>query len=258
MTQPTATQPVRPALAAIPARWGSTRFPGKALADRSGKPLIQHVWERVRQSRLVERLIIATDDQRIMDAAAGFGAEAVLTSAEHPNGTSRLNEAAEILALPDDLWICNVQGDEPEVDPAHIDLAIAHAQQTPDVAAGTLASPFAAGEDPTNPNIVKVVLDSAGCALYFSRSLIPYPRQAETALAAPLKHIGFYVYRRDFLRQYVALPPAPLEQIESLEQLRILENGRRLAVAVAEVHHHGIDTPEQYEAFLARRQDSSA
>ncbi len=259
MTPAPSSQSVSPALAVIPARWASTRFPGKALADRTGKPLIQHVWEQVQRCERIYRVVVATDDERIRSAAARFGAEAVLTRTDHPNGTSRIEEAAEALGLTEDAWICNVQGDEPEIDPAHIDLAIAHAQQTPKVAAGTLASHFAADEDPTNPNIVKVVLDGEGRALYFSRSLIPYPREtAAAALARPLKHIGLYVYRRDFLREYVALPASPLEQIESLEQLRILESGRRLAVAVADVRHHGIDTPEQYEAFCKRQRGSGA
>jgi 3-deoxy-manno-octulosonate cytidylyltransferase (CMP-KDO synthetase) len=254
------SQPVAPAVAVIPARWGSTRFPGKPLADETGKPLIQHVWEQVRQCRHIERVVVATDEQRIADAVERFGGEAVLTRADHRNGTSRIDEAAARLALADDVWICNVQGDEPDIDPAHIDLTIAETQRAAAadeaVAAGTLASPFAPDEDPASPNIVKVVLDSARRALYFSRALIPHCRDAATSEetgATPLKHVGLYVYRRDFLRAYVALPATPLERAEALEQLRILESGRRIAVAVAEARHHGIDTPEQYADFVRRQ-----
>ncbi len=248
------SQPVVPAVVVIPARWGSTRFPGKPLADRTGKPLIQHVWESVRRCAQVRRIVVATDEARIADAVAAFGGEAVLTRADHPNGTSRIDEAAEKLGLAEKEWICNVQGDEPEIDPAHIDLAIAHTQVAAEVVAGTLASPFAADEDPANPNIVKVVVDRLGRALYFSRALIPHPRdKSAPAVAAPLKHVGLYVYQRDFLRQYVELPATPLERTEALEQLRILESGRGIAVAIATAAHHGIDTPEQYEAFIRRQ-----
>ena len=246
------------ALAVIPARYASTRLPGKMLADRTGKPLIQHVWERAKLAKKVDRVIVATDDQRILDAVKRFGGEAVMTRADHPNGTSRIAEAvanlkpqASASRKPADI-IVNVQGDEPDLDPALIDLAVDTLIAHPECPVATIASPFAAGEDPANPNIVKVVIDRSGRALYFSRALIPCNRDGSAAAAGPLKHVGLYVYRRAFLPVYVGLPAAPLEQAEKLEQLRMLEHGHAIAVAVAEAHHHGIDTPEQYEAFVQR------
>jgi 3-deoxy-manno-octulosonate cytidylyltransferase (CMP-KDO synthetase) len=235
-------------VAVIPARFASTRFPGKMLADRSGKPLIQHVHERAALARSLERIIIAADDLRIVDAVRRFGGEAVMTRADHPNGTSRI---AEVAASLDCELIVNVQGDEPELEPALIDLAVEQLQRHPDCPVGTLASPFAAGEDPRDPNIVKVVVDARGCALYFSRALIPHDRDG-TGASPPLKHVGLYVYRREFLPRYVALEPTPLEQAERLEQLRVLEHGYGIAVAIGQAHSHGIDTPQQYEAFVLR------
>lgn len=239
-------------LAVIPARFASTRFPGKMLADRTGKPLIQHVWEQARQARKVDRIIIAADDQRIMDAATAFGGEVVMTRSDHPNGTSRIAEVADALNLPDDAIIVNVQGDEPNLNPALIDAAIDTLNNHPDCPVATIASPFAIGEDPANPNIVKVVIDRHSRALYFSRSQIPFNRDQSSAATQPLKHVGLYVYRRNFLPTYIALAPTPLEQTEQLEQLRVLEHNYRIAVAVREAHSHGIDTPEQYEAFVER------
>ena len=238
-------------IAVIPARFASSRFPGKMLADRTGKPLIQHVWERAKQAKQVRRVIVATDDQRIFEAVRRFGGEAMMTRADHANGTSRIAEVAETIDAP---ILVNVQGDEPDVDPALIDLAIQTLEKHRDCPVATLASPFAPGEDPANPNIVKVVIDRFGRAMYFSRSLIPFNRDASAPPidAHPLKHVGLYVYRREFLPVYASLPPAPLEQAERLEQLRILEHGHAIAVAVAQAHHHGIDTPEQYEAFVRR------
>ncbi|MFZ4575834.1 MAG: 3-deoxy-manno-octulosonate cytidylyltransferase, partial [Phycisphaerales bacterium] len=163
---------MRGAVAIIPARLGSTRFPRKVLAAATGKPLIQHVWERARAAWSVRRVVIATDDPEVSAAVASFGGEALMTRRDHPNGTARLAEAAALLALTDDDVVVNVQGDEPEVDPFVIDAAVAKMHDSnADVA--TVASPFAAGEDPTNPNIVKVVLALDGHAIYFSRSLIP-------------------------------------------------------------------------------------
>lgn len=240
------------AVAIIPARLGSTRFPGKVLAARTGRPLIAHVWEAARGARSVERVVIATDDARVADAVRAFGGEVVMSSPSHPNGTSRLAEAARALALAPDRVVVNVQGDEPELNPALIDLGV-ESLRTTDADAATVASPFAPGQSAADPNIVKVVLDARGRALYFSRAPIPFTRNASASpVASPLKHLGLYVYTRAFLDEYVAMPPTPLERAESLEQLRILEHGRSIAVAVAEAHHVGIDTPEQYEAFVAR------
>lgn len=240
------------AVAIIPARLGSTRFPEKVLASATGKALIQHVCERAALSRAVEMVAVAADDPRIVRAVEAFGVRCVMTSREHPNGTSRLAEAAAILGLADDAIVVNVQGDEPELDPALIDAGVDALIQT-GADAATVASPFAQGEDPADPNIVKAVVDARGLAMYFSRACVPYLGRADADHAArPLKHVGLYVYRAAFLRRYVRLPATPLEQTEKLEQLRVLEHGHRMAVAIMESHHHGIDTPEQYEAFVRR------
>jgi len=229
---------------------GSTRFPGKMLADRTGKPLIQHVYEAVRRAASISRVIVATDDDRIAAAVTSFGGESVLTSPTHPNGTSRLAQAADLLNLLDNALVANIQGDEPEVEPNAIDAAVSLcAGGRIDVA--TVASPFFPGEAPSNPNIVKVVRRADGTALYFSRSLVPHHREGGTA-AAPLKHVGLYVYTAGFLRRYVKLAPTPLEQSEVLEQLRVLEHGFTIGVAVVPCKAQGIDTPEQYEVFAAR------
>lgn len=245
-------------LAVIPARYASTRFPGKMLADRTGKPLIQHAWDRAKLAKKVDRVIVATDDQRIFDAVRRFGGEAVMTRADHPNGTSRIAEAVANLKHQSADIIVNVQGDEPDLDPALIDLAIDSLIAHPDCPVATIASPFAAGEDPANPNIVKVVTDRSGRALYFSRALIPCNRDgsAGAASARPLKHVGLYAYRREYLPVYVNLPVTPLEQAEKLEQLRMLEHGHAIGVAIAEAHYHGIDTPEQYDAYVRRMMTS--
>lgn len=237
-------------MAVIPARYASVRFPGKVLADRTGKPLIQHVFERAARATLVKRVVVATDDDRIVRAVKAFGGEAIMTRRDHPNGTSRIAEVAQELDAP---IIVNVQGDEPEIEPALIDLTIGTLADHPDCEIATLASPFGRDEDPSNPNIVKVVLDRAGRALYFSRALIPHVRDgAATAGSGPLKHVGLYVYRRSFLTTYAGLHPTPLESLEQLEQLRFLEHGFKIAVALGEAKFHGIDTPEQYEAYVQR------
>jgi len=238
------------AVAIIPARYGSTRFPGKPLVRETGRYLIQHVCDQARQARRVARVIVATDDERIRDAVAAFGGEAVMTRSDHPNGTSRLAEAAETLADPDAI-VVNVQGDEPEIDPSHIDRAIEHLIQSA-AEISTLAAPLAAHDDPDEPNLVKVVVDQNARALYFSRSRIPYPRDEDAHAPPVLKHIGLYVYRRAFLLQYVNWPRSPLEKAEQLEQLRVLEHGRSIVVGVVESAHPGIDTPEQYRAFVER------
>lgn len=240
-----------PTIAIIPARLASTRFPEKVLASATGKPLIQHVWENTRRAGSLSRVIIATDHPRVQAACLAFGADVVMTRDDHPNGSSRLAEAATKLGLSDTDVVVNVQGDEPEMEPVVIDAAVAALVRS-GAEAATVASPFATGEDPANPNIVKVVVRRDGCALYFSRSLLPFPRVPGVEGATPLRHVGLYVYRVGFLKQYPALAPTPLERAESLEQLRILEHGYRIAVAVTPCHGVGIDTPEQYEAFVAR------
>ncbi len=245
-----------PSICIIPARFASVRFPGKPLAAETGRPLIQHVCEAAARSHSVSRIVVATDDDRIAAAVRAFRGEVVMTSPDHPNGASRLAEAADILQLPPNTIVVNAQGDEPELDPALIDAAVA-ALESSIAPMSTIASPFAPDEDPANPNIVKVVRTLNGDALYFSRALIPHNRDGassahDAAAAAPMKHVGLYAYRRAFLAVYVTLPETPLERAERLEQLRVLEHGRRIAVAVAEARHHGIDTPEQYAAFVKR------
>jgi 3-deoxy-manno-octulosonate cytidylyltransferase (CMP-KDO synthetase) len=235
--------------AVIPARYDSHRFPGKVLADRTGKPLIQHVYERVRQADCIDHIIIATDDARIVSAVEAFGGTAQFTRPEHANGTSRIAEVAQSLS---DEIIVNIQGDEPEIEPTLIDLAVQTLRDHPDCPMGTVASPFADDEDPANPNIVKVAMDVHGRALFFTRSLVPHQRDEHGPSPMWLKHVGMYVYRRPFLAQYVALPSTPLEQAEQLEQLRVLEHGFHIAVALGRTSAHGIDTPEQYEAFVHR------
>lgn len=244
------------AVAFIPARLGSTRFPGKVLADRTGRPLIQHVYEAVKGAASLSRVVVATDDERVVSAARGFGAEAVLTGTHHPNGTSRIGEAAGALGLDPRQLVVNVQGDEPELDPGAIDAAVGallRLEHSAGARVGTIASPMEPGEDPDNPNVVKVVCDRRGCALYFSRSRIPFDR--DRGAGGPvrwLRHVGVYVYRKAFLDTYLSLAETPLEQSERLEQLRILEHGHRIAVGEHPTRHTGIDTPEQYGAFVER------
>ncbi len=256
----------RGAIAVIPARFASSRFPGKPLVDQTGKPLIQHVVERVRQARRVDRVIVATDDQRIFDATIAFGGDAVMTRGDHPNGTSRIAEVVEAIDEADPTRIIvNVQGDEPEIEPNVIDQLITGLEAEPDDNAApmaTLASDFSEGEDPRDPNIVKIVVAwgparDRGRALYFSRSLVPYDRDGKSEVA-PLKHPGLYAYRAGFLPRYAAMSPTPLEQAERLEQLRALEHGVAIAVVKAAVRHHGIDTPEQYAAFVQRIKHGTA
>jgi len=240
-----------PVIAIIPARYASTRFPGKPLANETGKPLIQHVYEQAQASTRVSRVIVATNDQKIHDAVVQFGGEVQMTRTDHPNGTSRLAEVVQNLfpSETEDPIVVNVQGDEPELDPKSIDLAVKTLiEKQTDIA--TLAAPITEQADHENPNVVKVVLDQNGHALYFSRSPIPYKRSDTDH--APLRHVGLYVYRRSFLLRYITLPPTPLEQIEQLEQLRVLEHNGSIAVAIVPHHHDGIDTPEQYTEFVKR------
>lgn len=243
--------------AIIPARFASTRLPGKPLLDQTGKPLICHVIDRANRAQRIDSVIVATDDDRIRAAVQQHGGRAIMTREDHPNGTSRIAEVAE--GLPDAFDIVvNVQGDEPEIPPAVIDLVVQTLIDS-DAPMATIASPFAPGEDPANPNIVKVARNQLGHAMYFSRALIPHDRDADPGTLNPesyLKHLGLYAYRRGFLAEYVTLPPTPAEELEKLEQLRALEHGHAIAVAVAQTNHVGIDTPEQYEAFVARYRDA--
>ena len=250
-----APEPALPAppavIAVIPARLASTRLPNKPLLDATGQPLIQHVVERVGEAGRVPRIVVATDEQRIVEAVQAFGGEAMLTRPDHANGTSRIAEAVERLDdLPDDAIVVNVQGDEPEIEPAAIDALVEAMARQPQVPMATLGSAFAAGEDPADPSIVKVVTDRRGRALYFSRAAIPYDRDAVGVRR--LKHPGLYAYRRAFLLRYASWPATPLERAEQLEQLRALEHGQAILVVRVDVASHGIDTPEQYAAFVQR------
>jgi len=240
-------------VAIIPARLASSRFPRKVLARSTGKYLIEHVWEQTRKASSIERVVIACDHPEVMLAAAGFGAQAVLTDESHPNGSSRLAQAARLLGLSDEDLVVNVQGDEPEIDPGIIDAAVALSTRT-GAPVSTIAAPLDSNQSHTDPNIVKVVLRADGHALYFSRAPIPFARQGGDQSAPVLKHIGLYVYRVGFLHQYVTWAPTPLERTEMLEQLRVLEHGHAIAVGVCSCEMQGIDTPEQYASFVARYQ----
>lgn len=249
-------------IAIIPARYASTRLPGKPLVDIAGKPMIVRVAERAAQVASINRVIVATDDQRVFDAVAAHNHEVLfevmMTSSNHRTGTDRL---AEVAAKLDAEIIVNVQGDEPLIEPATIEAAIAPLLTNSSIVMSTTAEPIESAADLANPNVVKVVADREGFALYFSRNPIPFPRAAvqthgtlEAALEAEpelinqySKHTGMYVYRRDFLLSYAKLPPTPLEQLELLEQLRALEHGYR--IKVVEVRHRsiGVDTPGDLE-----------
>ena len=236
------------AVAVIPARWASTRFPGKPLYPILGKPLIQHVWERCLKAKTVSQVIVATDDMRIAEAAFAFGAEVSITSPKHPSGTDRIAEVAA--RLRGATHIINVQGDEPALDPRLIDRLVRVLQKHPKLDMVTAGSPFETESDALNPNNVKVVTALDGRALYFSRSPIPFDRD-KFLLVKPLWHIGIYGYRRDFLTQFVRWKPTPLEQTEKLEQLRALEHGASIQVVPTSRHSMGVDTPEDVHRAIA-------
>jgi len=234
-------------IAIIPARYASTRLPGKPLLDRTGKTLIQHVVESVARAGRVQRVVVATDDQRIFDAVAAFGGQAVMTSTEHRSGTDRLNEAAAKLHLADDDIVVNVQGDEPDIPPACVDELVG-LLETCGTPMATLCTPLPV-EQADNPNRVKVVFSRDRRALYFSRSRIPFDRDAAGTVRYYL-HLGIYAYRTAFLRLFAGLSPTPAEEAEKLEQLRALEHGHAIAVACVNYDGAGIDTPADYEAFV--------
>lgn len=242
----------------IPARYGSTRLPGKPLLDIAGKPMVQRVWEQASRSA-ASSLVIATDDTRIRDVAQGFGAQVCMTSSEHPSGTDRLQQVARELGWDDEQIVVNVQGDEPLIPPAVIDQVAANLATRPQAGMATLCEPLEKLEELLNPNAVKVVADREGMALYFSRAPIPWPRDAfaQSREAMPSegqwqRHIGIYAYRTRFLHQYVTWEPAPLELLESLEQLRALYNGERIHVAPAVLPvPGGVDTQQDLDAVCA-------
>jgi 3-deoxy-manno-octulosonate cytidylyltransferase (CMP-KDO synthetase) len=249
-------------IAVIPARYGSTRFPGKALADIKGKPMIQWVYERTTRSTLVNRVIVATDDKRILSAVKSFGGEAMMTSAHHATGTDRIAEVAK--SLDCDI-VVNVQGDEPLIRPEMIDEALLPLVQDASIPMGTLCRKIEDRQEAFDPNVVKVVFDKNNFALYFSRAPIPWDRDAwagksslnELSLEGPLyKHIGLYVYRRDFLLDYAAMPRTALEDAEKLEQLRALENGHKIKTVITQYESFGVDIPDDLGKILKRLEES--
>lgn len=228
----------------IPARWSSSRFPGKPLHLLAGKPLVQHVWERVMQCKKLDAVAIATDDERIYEAAEAFGAKVIMTSPDHPSGSDRLAEA--LSCFPEATHVVNVQGDEPLIDPDLVDELAVALLSDDGLSMATAACELHNEEDFQNSNIVKVVLAVNGDALYFSRATIPFPRNPLQKPA--LRHLGIYAYRADFLKQFVLWPPSSLELSESLEQLRALENGARIRVILTDHQGPGVDTLEQADA----------
>lgn len=229
-------------LGIIPARWASTRFPGKMLHLIQGKPLIQHVWERCQSCHKLDKVVIATDEQQVYQAALHFGAEVIMTSVDHPSGTDRLAEAVQ--HFPEATQVINIQGDEPMIDPALIDQLAEELVRNPQINMVTAANAFSDISLLEDHNVVKCVLNNSQEALYFSRSPLPYQRNPSPDLQL-LRHKGIYGYQRTFLEQFVTWPPSPLELAESLEQLRALENGARIKVLLTEDESGGIDTLEQ-------------
>jgi 3-deoxy-manno-octulosonate cytidylyltransferase (CMP-KDO synthetase) len=244
----------------IPARYGSSRFPGKPLARETGKFLIEHVVEEARQAKRAAQVIVATDDQRIADAVASFGGRAVMTSSEHPSGTDRI---AEVMRRPEFSKVgvvVNVQGDEPEIEAGLIDQLI-EVTGREGVSMATVSAPFERESEVANPNVVKVVTDEGHFALYFSRSVIPYDRDGDVAprhAGLYRKHLGIYAYKREALLRLAGSPMCELERTEKLEQLRALYLGMKIFVVETQRAPHGIDTPEDYSAFVKRYNDGSS
>jgi 3-deoxy-manno-octulosonate cytidylyltransferase (CMP-KDO synthetase) len=227
-------------IAVIPARYGSSRLPAKALAEIDGVPMVVRVWRQASRARSVERVIVATDDERIAAPVRAAGGEAMMTSAAHPSGTDRIAEIAGRIEA--DIYL-NVQGDLPFIDPADLDALAAPMRADPAIAMATLATPIVSEVEYRNPNVVKVVCDARGDALYFSRAPIPFDREGGVPRQA-LRHIGVYGYRRDFLMRFAALEPGVLEQVEKLEQLRALERGWRIRVVASVAPSLEVDTAE--------------
>jgi 3-deoxy-manno-octulosonate cytidylyltransferase (CMP-KDO synthetase) len=238
-------------LAVIPARYGSTRFPGKMIVPLGGKPLVYHTCQRAFEAKLVSEVIVATDDRRVVDALAEYDINVVMTRVDHASGTDRVAEVAEKSSAE---IIVNIQGDEPLISPKTIDDAIRSVIDQPDVSMGTVRKLLTDRSDIENPNNVKVVCDNRGRALYFSRYPIPYIRDESDRRSASRTHwhhYGLYVYRREFLLKYSSWPQTPLEKLEKLEQLRVLENGFPIAVVETEHECLGVDTPEDLKRVEA-------
>lgn len=240
----------------IPARLQSTRLPRKLLLAQTGKPLIEYTWRAASRSKILDEVLIAADSPEIRDAVSGFGARCEMTG-DHPSGTDRIAEVARRCCADGDLFV-NIQGDEPEIDPANLEAVVTALRDCPDADMATLATPLTSLEQVQASSCVKVVMAADGRALYFSRSPIPFcrDRAPEEVLQAEhpwLLHLGIYAYRAEFLQRLTQLPPSRLEQLEKLEQLRALEAGARIQVAVVAQHSVGIDTPEDYARFVTRQ-----
>lgn len=259
-----AGNPQKSVYAIIPARYSSVRLPGKMLLPVAGKPLILHTVDRAREAAMVDEVIVATDDQRIFDAVTAAGHRAVMTSTEHQSGSDRIAEVAA--DLPDGAIIVNVQGDEPVISPATIDAAVKALMKDSEADIATTCEPIESLADLLNGNIVKVVMGESRYALYFSRSPIPWPREASLRYGGDLnhaidtepellstfrKHTGLYVYRREYLLKFTEMPPSKLEKLEMLEQLRALENGARIRVVDAASRSVGVDTEEDLRLVRA-------
>jgi 3-deoxy-manno-octulosonate cytidylyltransferase (CMP-KDO synthetase) len=235
-------------VALIPARYESTRLPGKPLALIHGKPMIQHVFERTQAVDLVDQVVVATDDERVADVVRNFGGEVAMTSAQHESGTDRI---AEVVRHLDAEIVVNVQGDLPFLEPSMVHAAVALMQADTILPMATVKVPIEDVAEMTNPNVVKVVTDQDGFALYFSRSPLPYWRESTPAGVLGYKHLGLYAYRRDFLLRFARLAPTPLERAEKLEQLRALEWGFRIKVAETSGAGIEVDTPQDLERARA-------
>lgn len=237
--------------AIIPARYASSRLPGKPLADITGKPMVWRVYERAKMAKLVDEIWVATDDQRVYDAVREYGGNVLMTSPDHPSGTDRLAEAAEKIKA--DIYV-NVQGDEPLIPPELIDAAVEPLLTDPTLNMATAAREITSPDEIADPSVVKVVLDENGYALYFSRAPIPFHRDiwanGSFISGSCLKHIGLYVYRRDFLLKYAKIPPTALELTEKLEQLRALGHGERIKVVITKLESIGVDTPEDLDKVI--------
>lgn len=247
------------AVAVIPARYASTRFPGKPLAEISGRPMIEHVYRRAADARGVDAVVVATDDERVAHAVARFGGLSRMTDTHHRTGMDRIAEVARDLRCS---IVVNVQGDEPLVDPTAISLMIDALRGDPDLPMATLRTPIRREEDYASPHVVKVVVDGDDNALYFSRAPIPFHREGPPTGDLPpeggryaYKHLGLYAYRRDFLLRLAALPQTALEQAESLEQLRALEHGHRIRAVETRHDSIGVDTPEDLERVRRKLRD---
>lgn len=235
----------------IPARYDSSRFPGKVLANETGKFLVEHTYERALCAKSIEEVIIATDSDKVMAACETFGAKCIMTSADHQSGTDRIAEA--VAGIDVDI-VVNLQADEPEIEPEYIDMLVGLLTDNPDADMATLVAGFDDAGEIANPNIVKVVCDISGMAIYFSRSVIPYDRDSQGVgdVSGYLRHLGIYAYRKDFLLKYTRLIESRLEITEKLEQLRVIENGYNIITGKVAHAWQGIDTAEQYGQFVKR------